>query len=215
MTPPTSTETPTETPTEAPAQEAGADEATLLGGAVAKAPEGGEGDPAEAEKPVGAPEAYEITLKDAEGNDVPLDADLMAEAEPLLREVGLSNEAANKLAPFAPRLMEIGAQRAEAANEQLLAQTKRDWLDQFKASELGGAKEAETLHVASKGMDALGFKEGHPFRELLNVSGIGNHPDMITTFYRLGSLLSEEGTFADPDGASETKTVGWADRYKA
>lgn len=202
----TSTETTTTQGTDA-------DESTLLGGSGKEAPEGGDSGEGEGGEAAGAPEAYEIALTDAAGNEVALDAALMAEATPLLQEIGLTNEQANKIAPLALRMMEHGAAQAEAQGEQMLSEAKRGWLEQFKASELGGPKQEETLHIAAKGMDALGYKEGHPFRDLLNISGLGNHPDMITTFFRLGSLLSEEPNFANPDGASETKTVGWADLY--
>jgi len=225
----TTTDTTTSTETTAPAdaapvvetgttttttQEPVADEGTLLGGASKEAVEGDVGDPAEVAQAEGPPEAYEIALKDADGNDMALDADLLAEATPILKEIGLTNEQANKIAPMALKMMQHGAAQAEAQGEQMLAAAKKDWLDQFKASELGGAKADATLHTASKALDALGFTEGTPFRDLLNVSGLGNHPDMITTFFRLGSLLSEEDTFANPGGASETKTVGHIDLYK-
>jgi hypothetical protein len=202
-----------ETPT-TDTQETGADEASLLGGAGAEAPEGSNSGEGEAEEAVGAPEAYEIALTDAEGNAIALDATLLAEATPILKEIGLTNAQANQIAPLALRMMEHGAAQAEAQGEAMLAEAKRGWLEQFKASELGGAKAEETLHTAAKGLDALGFTKGTPFRDLLDTSGLGNHPDMITTFFRLGSLLSEEPNFADPDGATETKQVGWSDLYK-
>jgi len=205
----TDTSTATET-----AAEAGADETSLLGGAGKEAAEGGSGDPGEGGEAAGPPEAYEIALKDAQGNEIALDADALNEATPVLKELGLSNEAVNKLAPLAVKFMERGQQAVEAANEQMLAETKKLWLDEFNASELGGAKAAATLHTAAKAMDALGFTQGHPFRALLDATGFGNHPDMIATFFRLGSLLSEEGNFADPGGVSETKTVGHTDLYK-
>jgi hypothetical protein len=224
MTTDTTTSTETTTPTEGvtvdtgttdtTTQETASDETSLLGGAGEEAREVGDAGEGEGGEAADAPDAYEIALKDAEGNDITLDADLLAEATPILKEVGLSNEQANKIAPLALRMMQHGAAQAEAQGEQMLAAAKKDWLDQFKASELGGAKADETLHTAAKALDALGFTKGHAFRDLLDTSGLGNHPDMITTFYRLGSLLSEETTFADPGGASETKTVGHIDLYK-
>ena len=208
-------ETPTtDTTAEAPAQETGADESTLLGGAGKEAVEGGDSNQGEGAQADGAPEAYEIALTDADGNEIALDPELLAEATPILKEIGLTNEQANKIAPMALRMMQHGAAQAEAQGEKMLAAAKKDWLEQFKASELGGAKAEATLHTAAKALDALGFTPGTPFRDLLDTSGLGNHPDMITTFFRLGSLLSEEDTFANPGGASETKTRGHIDLYK-
>ena len=194
--------------------EATGDEASLLGSAGTEEGEGGGATEAAATEAATVPEAYEITLTDAEGNPVEVDAGMLEEATPVLREAGLNNEQATKLAPLALKLMERGAAEQEARGEQMLAAAKKEWLDQFKASDLGGGKTEATMHTAAKAMDALGFTQGHPFRDLLNVSGLGNHPDMIATFYRLGSLLSEETTFANPEGASETKAVGHTDLYK-
>jgi hypothetical protein len=216
----TTTETPpTETPTTDAAAapeanpEADADEATILGSAGKKADEDAAGGAGAAEQD-GPPETYEITLTDANGNAIELDADLLAEATPLLHEVRLSNDAANKLAPLALKFMERGQAAADAANEANLAALKQQWAEEFKASPLGGAKANETIAVAAKALDALGFTEGHPFRSLLDATGMGNHPDMIAAFYRLGQLLSEEDKFADPSGAGETKKVGHIDLYK-
>jgi hypothetical protein len=216
----TTTETPpTQTPTtEAPATPeaspaADEDEATILGSAGKKADEGDAGG-AGAAKQDGPPETYEITLTDANGNAIELDAEMLAEATPLLREAGLSNDAANKLAPLALKFMERGQAAADAANEAHLAALKKQWAEEFRAGPLGGAKADETIAVAAKALDALGFTEGHPFRGLLDATGLGNHPDMIAAFYRLGQLLSEEDKFANPSGASETRQVGHIDLYK-
>lgn len=203
---------------EAPAAEGVTDEGTLLGGAGAKADQGTpapEGEGSESPAPEGAPEAYEIKLTNEAGEDILLDPELLGEATELFREFNLSNEQANKLAPLALKLMERQAAAAQEDQAAFLTQAKNQWLEAFKADpEIGGAKQEETLHLAAKGLDGLGFTEGHPFRELLNASGLGNHRDMILTFSRLGALLGEETTFATPDGAGEKPQAGWSDLYK-
>lgn len=148
------------------------------------------------------PEAYELTAP--EGMD--LDADLVAEASPIFKEIGLTNDAANKLMPMAGKLVEKTVARLqEQAIDQHNVQRKA-WLDDAKGAEdIGGAKWDATLHTAARGLDALGYKEGHAFRTFLNETGIGNHPDMIRIAARLGQLVGEDGEFVRADAGAEVK----------
>jgi hypothetical protein len=208
---------PAPAPPAAPAAEGVASEGTLLGGSDGKAAEASEGEDGGDQQaaPEGAPEAYDIKLTTEGGEEVPLNPVLLEEATGLFREMNLSNEQANKLAPLAMKLMESQQAAIEEQQVAALSEAKNQWLEQTKAHpDIGGGKLEESLHLAAKAMDALGFKEGHPFRGLLDASGLGNHPDMILTFTRLGGLIGEETTFANPDGAANQKTVGWSDLYK-
>lgn len=54
--------------------------------------------------------------------------------------------------------------------------------------EIGGVKLAENLAVAKQARD-LG---GPAFVKLLDKTGLGNHPEMIRTFMRIGKSLSED-----------------------
>lgn len=221
-TPPTDTPTsPSDAPAaDAPAPEAQseqdtpagddapADESTVLGGKEGEDGSDGDDGSVKPEEPTaGAPEKYELALE-----GVTLDAEMVAEAEPILRELNLSNDDANKLLPMAAKLVD----KTQASTMQMLAdagaQQKKDWLDAFVADpEIGGAKREETEHLAAKGLDALGFtqtghgkdgKEPHPFRRALTESGFGNHPDMIRAFRRLGELAGEDGDFVRPDSTA-------------
>jgi len=205
------TETPT---TEATSTETPADETTLLGGENAKASEDGDGDKGEAGEVVGAPETYEIALNDAEGNAIPLDADMLAAATEVFREFNLTNEQANKLVPLGHQMMLKGMEAAETQMLEAVANSSKAWLDEFKADpEIGGNKADETLTLAAKALDSLGYPAGSPFRELLNISGLGNHPEMIRVFRKVGEAVSEDTSFASPDAAGEKKVAGWADLY--
>lgn len=146
------------------------------------------------------PEAYELSLEGVE-----LDAKLIEEATPIFKELGLTNDQANALLPLAPKLM---AQAQEATMQQLIeagAQQRQQWLEAFKADpDIGGGKMDETTHLAAKGLDAIGFVEGHPFRKALTESGFGNHPDMIRMARRLGELVGEDGDFVRSGAGSAT-----------
>lgn len=210
------TTSPSEQATDAPAAEAvtqaesAADETTVdagetsvLGGEVAD-----ETAATEEAAPVGAPEAYELALDGFE-----LDTELLGEAEPVFRELGLSNEQANALLPLVPKVMEKAQNAVVQSMLDAGANQRKAWLDAFTADpEIGGAKREETEHLAAKGLDAMGFTADHPFRKALTESGFGNHPDMIRMARRMGEMLGEDGTFARA-GAGEDKPDPLAELY--
>jgi hypothetical protein len=139
--------------------------------------------------PSGVPEKYELAL---EGVD--LDPAMLSAAEPVLRELGLSNDGANKLLPVANKLVRSTQDRALQDIIDAGAKQKKEWLDAYNADPaLGGAARGETQRLAEQGMTAMWFKADHPFRRILTESGFGNHPDMIRTFRRLGELVSIDG----------------------
>lgn len=172
---------PVEAVTEAPAVQVGGAEAetSVLGG---------EAEVEQVTALEGAPEAYALALEGTE-----LDAEAVAEAEPVLRELNLSNEQANKLLPVAAALVQKTADRTMQAMVEAGAAQRKEWLDAFKADpDIGGANEAATTHLAAKGLEALGFDKTHPFRKILTESGFGNHPDMIRAFRKVGEMVAED-----------------------
>lgn len=209
-TPPSSTDAPAPaTAEDAPAETTTATEtdATVLGAQEETV-----------EAPAGPPETYELSLEGVE-----LDAALVAEAEPIFRELGLSNDQANALLPLAPKLME---QAQNSVIQKLVddgAQQRKAWLDAYHADpEIGGAKRTETEHLAAKGLDALGFKntgfgddgkQPHPFRAALNETGFGNHPDMIRAFRAIGQMVGEDGLFARENPGVREDVPAWKAMY--
>ena len=130
-------------------------------------------------KPVGAPEKYEFASPDGVQLDV---KDVRAFSE-VAKELGLSQEAAQKVIDkMGPA---IAARQTEA-----LAQAQAQWVEGAKADkEFGGDKLPENLAVAKKALDQFGTPE---LRELLNTSGLGNHPEVIRVLYRAGKAISED-----------------------
>lgn len=180
----------------------GNDDTSLLGGAKADA---GAGDQSQSDKGDGqdggdnqdkadsAPEAYNLTVttKDAEGNEAAVEIDkvLLDEATPILKGLNLTNDQANQLAPLAVKVQE----RMLSQQADDFTAIKASWAKEAKAdSEIGGAKWAETEALAARGLDTLGFPQGSPFRKLLDESGLGNNPDMIRAWRRVGEKLGED-----------------------
>jgi hypothetical protein len=196
-------------PTETPAVETAVEEQTALGGAgeaVAEAAaESGEAaaetEAAEAAKP-DVPEAYELAAP--EGMTLnPADIEV---ATPVFKELGLNNEQANKLIPVAAAFAKrIG----DDLNNQILTQVsaeRKQWLDSSKADpEIGGANWDKTIATGAMALDKLGYTAGTPFRTLLNDSGLGNHPEMIRAFKRIGDAIGEDASFVRADNTGSVK----------
>jgi hypothetical protein len=187
----------------APATETQGTETALGGGEVAKTPEQVAADEAAAAEAAKAavPETYELAAPEG----TTLDPESIALATPVFKELGLSNEQANKLMPVAAQF----AQRIQdQANQQIISQVQADrkaWLDTAKADpEIGGAKWDETIATGAKALDGLGFPKGSPFRVLLEESGLGNHPEMIRAWSKVGRAIGEDG-FVQASGVTTTK----------
>lgn len=189
---------------------------TALGGSGKKADdavagdgagEGGEGEQAPAHV---VPEAYELTAPEG----LTIDADLLAEATPIFKEAGLSNDQAQAILPAAKSLME----KTQQATVQSLIdggnQQRKAWLDAAKADEqIGGNKWDASLASSAKALDALGHPEGSDFRKALNETGFGNHPEMIRIFARLGEMVGEDGDFVRPDAGAKVNEPAWKRLY--
>lgn len=213
---PTPAPAPAPTPAPSPAPAPSAPEPSALGGAgdpppadpaVPAAPaapkDPAETPPAEPEAaPEGVPEAYELTAPEG----TTLDAEAVAAATPVFKELGLSNEQANKLMPVAAQFAQ---QIADKLNGQILAQVQADrkaWLDSAKADpEIGGAQWDKTLTEGAAALDRLGFPKGSGFRVLLDESGFGNHPDMIRAWAKVGQAIGDDPKFLRGNGAPAPK----------
>jgi len=155
------------------------------------------------------PDRYTLAL---EGFSI--DPALVQNASPVLRDLGLSNDDANKLMPVARDIMARTQESLVRQIEDAAAVQKKEWYDAFLADpDIGGARRIETEHFAAKALDALGYIDGHPFRSALNASGFGNHPDMLRAFRRLGELVGEDGGLVRPMTASNRTRPVWERLY--
>lgn len=135
------------------------------------------------DKPEGAPEKYEFQA--AEG--VELDTEALKEFEPVAREMNLTNEQAQKLVDVYPKIL-AGVQQRQAEAWQ---QTTEQWAADVKADkEIGGDKLTSNLSAAQRALDQFGTPE---LKEYLNTTGLGNHPDLVKTFVKIGKAMSEDG----------------------
>ncbi|HBW2417436.1 TPA: peptidase, partial [Klebsiella pneumoniae] len=145
---------------------------------------GGEKQKTEKEqKQEGAPDKYEFQA----GEGVELDAEALKDFEPVARELNLTNEQAQKLVDAYPKIL-AGVQQRQADAWQ--AQTE-EWAATVKADkEIGGDKLTANLGVAQRALDTFGTPE---LKEYLNGTGLGNHPELVKAFVKVGKAMSEDG----------------------
>lgn len=125
------------------------------------------------------PETYE--LKGPEGME--LDTEAVSEFSGIAKELGLDQAGAQKVADVAVKM----AQRQAEQHVRLV----EGWAEQVKADkEIGGDKLEENLAVARKARDAFGSDE---LKQLLDSTGVGNHPAVVRFFYKVGKSISEDG----------------------
>lgn len=138
------------------------------------------------------PAKYE--LKTPEGST--LDAAHIEAVSAFAGELGLSNEAAQKIVERDARLL---------ADSQLAAIATYDtqvkaWADQVRADpEIGGAKLDATIKTAQKALTKFGSPE---LVQMLNTHGYGNHPEVVKFCLRIGASMSEDSIPAGTPGSS-------------
>ena len=159
----------------------------------------GEAKPAE-----GVPEKYEF--KAPEGRE--LDTKAIEAATPIFKELGLSNDQAQKLVDFqAAREAEAAAAGAKAYEDM-----RADWRGKVvKDPVIGDGREGlkpEVKANIARAIDSVGdAKTVDALKDALNLTGAGDHPAIVSAFNALGKLLSE-GTAVKAGGPSAVKAPG-------
>lgn len=136
------------------------------------------------------PEKYDF--KPPEGMEFDEETiNLYAEAA---KEAGLSQEKADIiLGKIAPHLAQQQIKAVEKASAEWEAASRAD-------PEFGGDKLNENLSIAAKAIEQFATPE---LKTLLNESRLGNNPEVIRLFYRVGKAISEDG-FVSATGSPQT-----------
>lgn len=167
------------------------DEGTLLGGKD----EGSDGDDGGSD---GAEGTY--TVKLPEGMEA--DTGMVEALTPVLKDIGITNEQFQQIADvYAPEIKkQFEAQQAEAVKDW--QKTTDEWAEATKKEQ--GDELKVNLGVAGKFMDKYGDKEA---RQILNDTGLGNHPAIVRLFIKAGKAISED-TFVDPEKTNKPTRSG-------
>ncbi|MCY6514434.1 peptidase [Escherichia coli] len=136
------------------------------------------------QKQEGAPEKYDF--KPAEGQE--LDAAALEQFEPIARELNLTNEQAQKMVDlYGTKIMPM-VQQQQAESWQ---KTTEQWAADVKADkEIGGDKLTGNLSAAQRALAQFGTPE---LKEYLEGTGLGNHPELVKAFIKIGKAMSEDG----------------------
>lgn len=136
------------------------------------------------QKPEGAPEKYEFKT----GEGVELDTEALKDFEPVARELNLTNEQAQKLVDlYGTKIMPMVQQQQVEAWQK----TTEQWAADVKADkEIGGDKLTGNLSVAQRALAQFGTPE---LKEYLEGTGLGNHPELVKAFIKIGKAMSEDG----------------------
>lgn len=206
------------------AAEAAAEPTSILGDAVASgaddaakgaddgsAADGDGASDAAAGDPVADPEAAAVEAAPYEGLTPPegfeaLDTDAIAAATPLMRAFGVADDKAqdfiNQAAPVIAGMVERAGKAAAEAQLQQQAALRTEWANAVKADpELGGANYEKTVAMAAIALDKFFDQE---FRDMLNVTGLGNNPGAVKGFAKMGAHFAD-GEIVTGESAPLTK----------
>lgn len=150
-------------------------------------------------EPEGAPEAYE-DFTAPEG--VELNAETLDSFKEFAKGKNLTQADAQSLVDMASGLVA----NAQQAQVDAFIETANGWREAtLNDPEIGGAKLAEVLPLATRARDQFG-NDG--LKELLNSYKLGDHPEVVRFFYNVGKATSEDSFV--PGG---TKTAGTPNFY--
>lgn len=135
------------------------------------------------------PEKYEFKVPEG----MTIDAGLVEKVTPVFKEIGLSQEQAQKMvdayAPYVKSQME--------SQQKALSDGYKKIVDDWKVEtqkELGADSKAK-LAIAAKAINRFGTPK---LREVLNETGLGNHKEVVNLLIKVGTLLGEDH-FVEPN----------------
>jgi hypothetical protein len=144
------------------------------------------------------PEKYEA-FKLPEGTE--LDATALAEFEPIAKELGLTQDGAQKVVDlYAGQVAKLAE-----AQQKLIGDTVAEWAKTAQADkEYGGDKFGANIAVAQKAISDFGSPE---LAKMLNETGLGNHPELIRFCLNVGKKLSEDSVVRGSKSAAAVDTA--------
>lgn len=135
-------------------------------------------DSADKDKPDGPPEKYEFSAPEG----VELDAAALEKFEPLARELGLTQEQANKLVALQAELVAQQQTNMVAMREAWKSESEND-------KEIGGDAFKPSMKAAQQALSKFGTPE---LRAALDATGMGNHPELVRLMARVGKAMADD-----------------------
>ena len=148
-------------------------------------------------EPQGAPETYaDFTVPDG----VDINQPLLDLAKPIFKKHGLSQIAVQEIVDAVSTQNQADSQ----ASSDSYNQTVKDWVDEAKSdTEIGGDNFDANVGLAKRAIDKFGTPK---LIVVMNQTGLGNHPEFIRLFTRVGKLIKEDDPGGDTTPAVTDKT---------
>ena len=146
------------------------------------------------DKPAGAPDAYEdFTLPEG----MEMDVEVLGAFKNLAKELNIPQAKAQQLIDFQTQLATKQAEEYQAA----VVKQSQEWAASIKNDpEIGGENYEKSVASAIKVIQSFGDPA---LTELLNQSGLGNHPALFKFCHRISAAISED-KFVLPGSQSNT-----------
>ena len=142
-----------------------------------------DGKPVEKKEEAGAPEAY-ADFNMSEGFEV--DKVMMETFLPMAKEFNLSQENAQKVIDLHVK----GLKDATDAHVKSWADAMGKWKDEAKADkEIGGEQFGQTQLNVTLALKTFGTEK---LGEILEVTGVGNHVELVRFFDKVGALVAND-----------------------
>jgi hypothetical protein len=136
-----------------------------------------------------APEAYE-PFKLPEG--IELKGPELEQAQTIFKELGLTQDAAQKLVDFHAAQMKAIAAAPDTTFDALATEWKTKAEADPEIGPFDGAKALALKTTIAKGLDALGDQAlAKDFKQVMNLTGAGNNPAFIKAFAKFASAFVE------------------------
>lgn len=133
-----------------------------------------------------------------------MDEELMKEFAPLAAELKLNHEGGQKLVDLYTKGLGSVVQKLEAYNKEQADAEVTKWKEETKADkEIGGARLEESLATAGKAVARFGTPA---LRELLDMTGLANHPEVVRFCLKAGKHISEDTLGGREEGGAGDKT---------
>lgn len=135
------------------------------------------------------PEKYEIKFGEKEADPAVMEA-----FTPIAKELGLTNDQAQKLATFHNDQVQALLTQTTKLQSDAWTNVQKEWQTAARADKeyghlAGGKTFDENAGMIAKGLSTFGTPE---LNKALIDSGMGNHPEIARFMYRVGKAISED-----------------------
>lgn len=129
-----------------------------------------------------APDKYELKLPE----NSQLDESVIERISSFAKEKGLTNDQAQQILDYESQSLD---RFNEAQTEHIKSVTESWKADAVKDKEFGGEAFAKNVELAKRVAVKFGSED---FLKTLNETGLGNHPELIRVFFRVGKAMGED-----------------------